>query len=233
MPRRLRACQKPRIHTRQELLGESAIRFVDEIESSPPPKGHVRIKELSDKEITSGFAGRFWTRWELDQQFGAGNWRPLLRFLIHKPKDRCIDDGRRSGHNGMTSHAETIYTTGVEFILATVKRIILWVLYLESGIWNSGSLAAREVLPEWVSFQLGLDDMLDAYRQVPVEVGDQPLTFAAVYVESEQQWRYLDLWGVPCGLLAVVTVVMLVLSRSVRHASTPYAASRACCIKVF
>ena len=52
---------------------------------------------------------------------------------------------------------------------------------------------------------LGLDDMLDAYRQVPVCVQQQVFTYVAVFLSEHGGWHYLDLFGLPFGLSASVT----------------------------
>ena len=97
-------------------LGPSAIEAVDKFLNSGPPKYSDEILAVTQEQQAKGFRSQFLIRFELDDQFGCGQWRPLECFLIVQGcgKRRAIDNGRKTGHNSHTTMHETISTTSVD-----------------------------------------------------------------------------------------------------------------------
>ena len=85
-------------------LGHSAEEAIQRIINSGPPRHYQDIYDITVQEQQREFCGPWYTKLEMDDQFGKGAWRPLERFLIQQPdgKQRCIDNARKTGHNQVT-----------------------------------------------------------------------------------------------------------------------------------
>ena len=101
------------------------------------PKAHAKLhlvlprteyaQELLDhtaQEIDQGWAEGLFTKTQLDQAFGEGNWLPMQRFMHVQPsgKLRPIDNGRSCGHNSLSWALETIITNTPDFAAAACKE---------------------------------------------------------------------------------------------------------------
>ena len=176
----------------EEWLGDDAIRTVEELVRSRPPRHFEDIYKVTVEEQNKGFCGPFETRLELDDKYGPGQWRPLERFMIIQAdgKQRVIDNARKSGHNLHTAMSETITTVNVDFV-ACLGRM------LATALFDSDSLPKD--LPPWLGLRLGTDDLPDAYRGLPV--CDEHLRFSIVAVfVPESGWRFATLFGLAYGL---------------------------------
>ena len=103
----------------------------------------------------------------MDRLFGVGRWRPMPFIALHQGhKDRLIADGRRGGHNEHTHEQEALLLPSVDFVAFAVRSVVF--------IQNEWGPSATEIqgnslcMPDWFEARLQTDDMLDAFRQLPV-----------------------------------------------------------------
>ena len=176
--------------------GDDAIRAVDALVRSRPPRHFEDIHKVTVEEQTKGFCGPFETRLELDDKYGPGQWRPLERFMIVQAdgKQRVIDNARKSGHNQHTTMNETITTVNVDFV-ACVGRM------LATALFGHGPLPPD--VPSWLGLRLGTDDLPDAYRGLPVCDDHLRFSVVAVFV-PDVGWRFTTLFGLAYGLESAV-----------------------------
>ena len=195
----------------QELWGQSAVEWVDSIEVSQPRWPDVEeIYKQTQAEQVEGYCSRFYSRTELDARFGRGQWRCQRRFLISQAsgKKRCIDDALRAGMNDATSMEETITTIPPDFPSLLVHALFSQVLRM----WHPGIDLAKDtaelikLLPEWLDPNMFIQDMVDAYRQVPAKPEHLPATVIAIAVWSvdRHMWQYTIMYGCPFGMSSAV-----------------------------
>ena len=199
--------QAESIDLQEELLGQAAIDFVDELEATRPARFCEEITQQSVEEIDKNHAKGLFSRDQLDELFGRGQWRPLPRFMVEQAcgKKRCIDDGARPGHNSATGAWETIFTTSVDFVVSAVAVLIVHVLIIHVGVSPEQSLAELlKLLPDWFQLVIGLNDLLDAYRQCPNAPNQAHLNVVGFLHSLLKEWVYMVLKGHVFGKLAAV-----------------------------
>ena len=84
--------------------GVTALQVVDEMCAKLRPHEHSQfLSDFTREEISQGIASGPFTREELDERFGVGQWLPMRRFprTQSSGKMRPIDDGRSCGHNDL------------------------------------------------------------------------------------------------------------------------------------
>ena len=179
-----------------EWLGEPATAAVDKLLRTGPPKHFEEIYKVTLEEQAKGFCSAFESRLTLDDRYGAGNWRPLERFMIVQPdgKQRVIDNAKKSGHNAHTTMSETITTVNVDFV-ASAARMVSTALF--------GHQPVPEEIPPWLGMRLGTDDLPDAYRGLPVCDDHLRFSIVAIYV-PQVGWRFMTLYGLAYGLESAV-----------------------------
>lgn len=182
----------------KELLGDYAASIVNSImSSSPSPEFAEEIFKQSEEEVQKRFAKPMVSKEHLDRVYGEGQWLPVERFMVRQPsgKLRCIDNGKKYGHNKASKLLETIFTVGLDFVPAAVKLLVLLIL----------SICSEDEI-DWFlqSIEVGLIDLLDAYRYVPVEPDQARFSIAAVWHIKEKCWKFLQLLGHAFGLAAAV-----------------------------
>ncbi|CAK9103822.1 TauD domain-containing protein, partial [Durusdinium trenchii] len=163
-----------------------------------PGQHDAELASMTRQEILDGFAEGVFTQDELDERFGVGLWRPLERFIHVQScgKLRCIDSGKKSGHNAASRESETIYTTTVDVVPVVVRRA--WEM-----IWQFWA-ADSSCLPEWCDFVLGTEDMKNAYRQCPVHPQHRSCSTIAFWDHEVNDIRFVVLDGLPFGLSSSV-----------------------------
>ena len=180
------------------LLGTYASQCVDQIaQSAPDAEFAEEMWSQSIEEVKKGFAKPMRSRKEMDAAYGPGGWLPMERFMVRQPsgKLRCIDNGRKFGHNDVSSLFETIFTTSLDFVPSAIQamlRIIRTCGFFEEVDWEQHAL------------ELGVLDLVDAYRYVPVAECDNPFSITAVYCPKTHQWMFMQLMGHAFGLGAAV-----------------------------
>ena len=195
-------------------LGTAAISQEDWLSEAPevirsilesgPPRNPELIYTLTTEEQAKDYCSEFYTSKELDQRFGAGQWRPLERFLVIDPsgKPRVIDNARKSLHNKATLMPETIHTTNIDFVPAVIRMTVVAALRRAGVQVTLASVTADvpvDALP-WLAPRLGADDLPDAYRGHPVK--DEQLRFSVVAIWTPNGWRWFGIWlGERCGQL--------------------------------
>eukprot|EP00971_Amphidinium_carterae_P257133 5105111-Amphidinium_carterae.1 len=121
--------------TREDLLGQSAIDFIAELERYKRIHPEAdRIAAETAAEIELGLAGPPRTKAQLDSTYGCGGWRPIPRHIIAQHnKWRPIDDGRRSSINGAAEMHENIVCQSGAFV-AVAARTLLELLRASHGV---------------------------------------------------------------------------------------------------
>ena len=165
--------------------------------ASRPPRFSEAILKTTQEEQAKGFCSPFFTKEEMDGQFGCGQWRPLERFIITQPcgKQRVIDNARKTEHNAATTLHETIYTVHLDFIASMAADLSNKLHLLQPP------MECPEV--DWLSLRLGTDDLPDAYRALPVRPDHQGYSVVAVFVHGAG-WRFTKLYGLAFGLESAV-----------------------------
>ena len=165
--------------------------------ASRPPRFSEAILKTTQEEQAKGFCSPFFTKEEMDGQFGCGQWRPLERFIITQPcgKQRVIDNARKTEHNAATTLHETIYTVHLDFIASMAADLSNKLRLLQPP------MECPEV--DWLSLRLGTDDLPDAYRALPVRPDHQGYSVVAVFVHGAG-WRFTKLYGLAFGLESAV-----------------------------
>ncbi len=173
----------------QSWLGEAADAAMGELCLKPPPRFAAEILAITQEEQEKGYCSPFFTKAELDEQFGRGAWRAFSRFLLVQPdgKQRAIDDARRSGHNRMTTLHETIHTVHIDFIASVASMVD----------------RAFPDHPDWLQCRIGTDDLPEAYRGLPVCEEHIRYSIVAIFV-LDKGWRFSIMFGLAYGLESAV-----------------------------
>eukprot|EP00971_Amphidinium_carterae_P350273 6491465-Amphidinium_carterae.1 len=179
---------------REDLLGQSAIDFVDELE-----RDH-RVHPCADKileetlnEVALGLAGPARSRQQLDNTFGRGKWRPIPRHIIEQgTKWRPVDDGKRSRINEAAHTGETIVCQTGEFVALATRSLHL------------ALVDSQDHLPEGVSFTAGVEDCWKGYRQNFASMADRRFCVVTFVHPHTKRRVYHQLFGLPFGLGVVV-----------------------------
>ena len=167
--------------TSDEFLGAPAIEFVNELLAKKPSKDAQTIWDLTLEEQAKGWCEGPFTRFELDCQFGVGNWRPVPRFLHVQPcgKQRLIDDARKGCHNGATEMTETIFTIGVDTWPVVVRTLASEVLSSHGFGVVEDPLLAVSCVPPWFTLVASVMDL-------PMHIG--PALFTQNIDASPLSW---------------------------------------------
>ena len=178
-----------------ELMGPSAVDFVDELERGTrmSPQASI-VYDITMQEISEGLAEPLVTRGEMDARFGRGKWRPLPRHVIWQAnKWRPIDDGKRAKTNALTTVSESVVCIPPEFLLV-----------LSRGV----EATFRQVTgqrPEWSKgIRMATEDWWKGFRQLAPTRKDRGLAVVAVQNPQTQNWEYSALRGLPFGLGSAV-----------------------------
>ena len=178
-----------------DLLGDYSRGVISDILASTPQFQY--IQELYDsavKEANDGFASPLMSKEQMDVRFGEGQWLPLMRFMVDQgDKLRPIDDAKRFQLNKATHTDETIFTTTIDSIPVDILCIMTAVF----SVWGESAL-------DWLEFVIGLDDLLDAYRYVPVLPTHLRFSISSVYNPAQRVWNFFIMYGHPFGLEAAV-----------------------------
>ena len=168
--------------------------WVTQVCSRPPPlREQIDVVwKKTQEEAEVGLLGPCYTKHELDDKYGIGNWRCLIRFATWQSgamKWRVIDNGRSAGHNWTLEADERIHTTSVEMGCAIVRR-----LRHHLGVPMKGGHEPRS----------STHDMKRAFRQLPVRDQDRAWHIIAVFHPDKKIWVFYELWGLAFGLGAAV-----------------------------
>ena len=110
---------------------------------------------------------------------------------MQRLRERLIDDARRGGQNAQARFAETIYTTNVDFlgeVLGTWVREIAWEY---SGLGPDAPLnTVLSSIPAWFLPVIGIDDLPDAYKGIPLSEADSRAAVVAVYDPTNSEWKF-------------------------------------------
>ena len=181
------------------LLGQSAEQNLAAMKRRVQSGLHdADLLSMTQQEISEGFAEGMFTEQQLNQKFGVGMWRPMERFIHVQScgKLRCIDSGKKPGHNSASRESETIYTTTVDVVPAVVRHTC----QLVQQFWATRG----SHLPDWCDFVLGTEDMKNAYRQCPVHPHHRCCSCVAFWHPELQDVRFIVLNGLPFGLSSSV-----------------------------
>ena len=132
--------------------------WIAEVEARPRPKAEQAevVWRKTQEELEIGFLRGLFTKAQMNEQFGEGQWRPLVRFATWQEGSkswRVIDNGRPAAHNDTVATCERIHTSSTEVGLAMAQRFMRY-----SAAPLSGGLELRS----------STADMWKAFRQIPV-----------------------------------------------------------------
>ncbi len=177
-------------------LGDAAEQAVAVLVQSRPPRFSEDILTTTLQEVDKGFCSPLRPQAWFDRHYGAGNWRPMERFIIQQQdgKKRVIDNCRKTHHNGVTQMEETIHCVSVDFVAATIRSIAQ-----ELQVWDPADWACFP----WIQPRLGTEDLPDAYRGLPVTDEHLPYSVVGIF-DPAKGWCFTQLWGLAYGLESAV-----------------------------
>ena len=155
------------------------------------------LLRLTLEEVELGFADGPFSFEEMDAMFGPLQWRPLERFIHVQScgKLRCIDSGKKPGHNSASRERETIYTCSVDVIPAIISAVFHYAQQFEVR----GSCLGMPL-----QCVLGTEDMQHAYRQCPVNPEHRCCSSVAFWDHRSSSVKFIILNGLPFGLSSAV-----------------------------
>ena len=118
----------------------------------------------------------------MDARYGRGMWRPLPLFVVTQSsgKQRLIADGKRGQHNQHITEEETLFIISADFASHAARTILEAMLDVAGHEDHGGPVdTVAAALPECTQRTLGLEDMKDAFRQVPPEPGHERVNVVA------------------------------------------------------
>jgi hypothetical protein len=156
---------------------------------SPPPDTAAAIFVKSTDEYTLGIIGPWKTIEQMNDKFGANNWRALPRFAVEQKNGyRVIDNGKSADHNNVVSYEERIHTSCIEQSIAIAAEIAR-----QCALHNSS--------PEQVR---GSRDRKRAYRQISCCEAHARWQIICVWHPQHKAWQFAELKGLAFGLAIAV-----------------------------
>ena len=143
----------------------------------PEPEQAAAVWKKSEEERQSGILDGWYSATDMDQRFGRGSWRALVRFGRYQftaKKWRQIDNGKSSGHNATLDANERIHTTSNSASLSLIQRM--------RHHWGPFT---PETAPK-----AGTHDMARAFRQIPVADAHLGLSVVAAWDPGTRGWRF-------------------------------------------
>ena len=146
------------------------------------------VWERTIQEVRAGLMQGPFTRQQIDDAYGAGTYRAMLRFgVLQNGKVRACDNARASLHNDGTSTFESLVCEGADF---PARACMLY------------ARLARELEVPMPTMAGGTDDLADAYRHVPSNAPNMTVVVLADPVTGTPY--YFTLPGFNFGLRAAV-----------------------------
>ena len=178
----------------EDELQESNESWIRSLLLSRPPSPDVAkvIFDKSEKERQLEILEGWYTKDEMDEKFGVGQWRPMMRFATWQENQqtyRVIDDAKKGGHNAATSATSRIHTTSAEVGFAVVRRF--------------RNLHGKPLSGD-LGLQIATKDMKRAFRQIPVAKEHLAFSTVLVYNIEQKAWRFGVLHGMAFGLSSAV-----------------------------
>ena len=164
--------------SKQDLLKESAAYIDMLVAKQQPNKEQVDLVwSKSLKEIEQGTLRGFWTRDQMDQRWGRGNWVCLTRYPIEqKGASRMIDNGKLM-HNRAYGASETIHTTSSAAAAASARAL--------------RKLKAKPLKGKWM-VQGSSKDMKGAYRQIPRHPSEADIAVVVIWSPVHHRWMFAE-----------------------------------------
>ena len=149
------------------------------------------VWQTTDNEVKKKLLHGPFTREDLDERFGKGEWRPMARFPVEqKGKTRAVDDAAASSSNEGSLVQETITLPSSDF--PAEIAILIFQIADEMGV------PFHEL-----ALGLSLDDIDAAYRRVATS---QPqYTVVALWNTEKEMIEYYSVLGHNFGFVSAVT----------------------------
>ena len=182
---------------RNQLLGESAVAYVDQLESKLQPHELAdEILKATLAEIDLNLARPLETRSQIDEHFGKGQWRPLPRHVIFQgDKHRPIDDAKAGKHNEHTSCSEAIVCCTAEWPAIVARELLRRSQELQQD---------TDHIPDWYRPRAGTSDMWKGFRQNHPVKDDERFCIITFIDPRTSRRVYSRLRGLPFGMGSVV-----------------------------
>ena len=120
-------------------------------------------------------------------------------------KDRLIDDAKRGGQNARAIFKETIYTASVDFVGEVLAAFAAELAWSHGGLRaNASSQEVLGILPQWFEPAMGVEDLPDAYRGVPLHPEDAKIAVVAFWSAKLSSWTFAVSRAMLFGLSAAV-----------------------------
>ena len=169
------------------------------------------VYKSTQEEVKKGWLRGPYTHEELTKKHGR--WVGARRFGVWQGAScRAIDDYSAFGHNGITSTGEKVDVGGVD-VVANMVRAFMKAIDLEKK-WVTFRLSTGEVLeaPLHPDYCVSSPDMLvgklwdlaSAYRQLPVDPSQAPISIIAVYNPHAKCVELYEQMVLPFGATAAV-----------------------------
>ena len=153
------------------------------------------LRRLTLEEVELGFADGPFDLSQMNEMFGQSQWRPLERFIHVQAcgKLRCIDSGKKPGHNAASRERETIFTYTVDVVPAIMREVMRLATEIDA-----------DNPCKQLHFVIGTEDMENAYRQCPINPAHRCCSCVAFWDCTSESVKFIVLNGLPFGLSSAV-----------------------------
>ena len=153
------------------------------------------LRRLTLEEVELGFADGPFDLSQMNEMFGQSQWRPLERFIHVQAcgKLRCIDSGKKPGHNAASRERETIFTYTVDVVPAIMREVMRLATEIDA-----------DNPCKQLHFVIGTEDMKNAYRQCPINPAHRCCSCVAFWDCTSESVKFIVLNGLPFGLSSAV-----------------------------
>ena len=176
-------------------FGKAAEQFIDDICCSAAPRDAEVIESLVTDEIEKGYQDSGVDVEQMNRRFGKGKWRPLLLFSLQQgQKTRLIADAKRAGHNAWISEDERLMVISIDWVAEAARALLASV----QSRWT------QQEMETWFDLGLALQDMSDAYRQVPIDPQHQRANVVCWFATGLKKWQFAVVRGMVFGVSSAV-----------------------------
>ena len=150
------------------------------------------LRRLTLEEVELGFADGPFDLSQMNEMFGQSQWRPLERFIHVQAcgKLRCIDSGKKPGHNAASRERETIFTYTVDVVPAIMREVMRLATEIDA-----------DNPCKQLHFVIGTEDMKNAYRQCPINPAHRCCSCVAFWDCTSESVKFIVLNGLPVWIV--------------------------------
>ena len=143
---------------------------------------------------------------QMDERYGMHKWRFVPRFLLHQSeRDRLIDDAKRGGQHSATWEDETIFAESHDWLGEAIHALFAAIVWQWAAVRPDAPVhEVLAALPDWAQAVLGLDDLKDAFNQMPRSRKHARYNNVAIWSPERRCWLF---YPAKCCLFGFASVV--------------------------